>query len=628
MVRRRSVVSLAVVAAGVATVARADVNVIPRPRQFTEGPGAFTITTATRVAVEPHVAAAVDAAGALVERLAAVGLPLATVDGDAPAAGTVVLTTRGADPALGDEGYALDVTPAGVVVRAPGAAGLFYGVQTLLQLMPPAVFGRTPVAGGAVAVPAVHVVDAPRFRWRGLMLDVARHFEPKPVVLALLDQMATHKLNVFHWHLTDDQGWRLEIKKYPKLTAVGGWRDAAGFGLDPRLSTAYGPDGRYGGFYTQADVRDVLAYAAARHVTVVPEIEMPGHASAARRAYPEFFAPDPPPAPGQVRCDAGVFNAIYDPADERTFAFLQDVLGEVIDLFPSPFIHVGGDEVPKGPWLGNPADVAFMKSHHLSAEQLQSYFAARVGRFIASRGRRMVGWDEILEGGLAPGATVMSWRGTDGGRAAAAAGHDVVMTPGGYVYLDAEQGRGTEPHERGTVLTVRRVYGYEPVPDGLPAGQAGHVLGVQGNLWTEYVPNGPWAQYMVWPREAAVAEVGWTPAADRRWPDFARRVAADERRWDAMGVNYRPLADDDLTRAVHASDDGKRLVIDPLPGATVRYTTDGTFPAPDGPAYAGPVPMPSGRVRVVARYFQPGRVATPAAAATFVDGRPVAAGER
>ncbi len=619
--------SLAVIAAAAALVggspavpARAAVDIIPRPREATAGAGTFTFTPSTVVAAEARSAGAESAAKALTGRLAAAGVPMAPAG---RAAGEdVLITTAGADSTLGDEGYTLDVTPAGIAIRAPHAAGLFYGVQTLLQLMPPAVYATAAARGVTWTVPVVHIVDAPRFQWRGLHLDVARHFEPKSAVLAVLDQMAVHKLNVFHWHLTDDQGWRIEIKKYPKLTSVGAWRDSAGFGLDSKLSTTYGPDGKYGGFYTQDDVREVVAYAAARHISIVPEIEMPGHASAALRAYPQFGVPAA--ASSDVKGDAGIFNGVYEPANEETFTFLQDVLGEVMDLFPGPFIHVGGDEVPKGPWQNNPPDVAFMKAHGLAGpDQLQSYFVQRIGKFIASRGRRMIGWDEILEGGLAPDATVMSWRGTEGGKAAAGAGHDVVMTPNPYTYMDSEQSGsfGAEPHTRGAVLTVQKAYSYEPVPPGLPADQVHHVLGTQGCLWTEYVPNLPWAEYLIWPREAALSEVGWSPAADRNWDDFARRLPAEQRRLDAMGVNYRPLESDGLTHQIRLVD-GK-IVIDPVPGTRTRYTTDADYPTPDSAVYAGPVPLPGGWVQVAARYFRPGVVATEATAATFLDGRAV-----
>jgi hexosaminidase len=615
------------VSGDVSGAAADSIAVIPQPQHVELRPGEFRLAADAKIIVDPGASDASDVAQQLVDRLNAAGLhlALAPAGGGAPPAGAITFSMQGADASLGDEGYLLLVTSRGVSIKAPHSAGLFYGMQTLLQLLPPAAFAPRPGASVDWTIPAVQITDQPRFRWRGLLLDVSRHFEPKEEILRYLDQMAMHKLNVFHWHLTDDQGWRIEIRKYPKLTQIGAWRDSAGFGLDPKLSTTYGPDGRYGGFYTQDDVREVVAYAARLHISILPEIEMPGHASAARRAYPEYFVPAPPPEPGQVKGDAGIFNGVYDPANDQTFTFVQDILSEVMDLFPSPYIHIGGDEVPKGPWNGNPPDIAFMKEKHLTPDQLQSYFVSRIGKFIESRGKRMIGWDEILEGGLAPDATVMSWRGTEGGLAAARADHDVVMTPSPYVYLDKEQGTGTEPHERGSVLTAQTAYAYEPVPQGLPANLQHHVLGLQGNLWTEYVPNMPWAQYMTWPREAALAEVGWTAVAEKHWDDFARRLVVEQQRLDQMGVNYRPIEDDQLTSAIHLDPaDASQLAIDnPFPGSTIRYTLDATYPTTDSPTYTGAVKLPGGWVQAAARYFQPGKIATAAAAGKFLDGRPV-----
>ena len=613
--RKMCLLSLMSAACGLqASGSRAEsIAIIPKPMTVQENAGTFQLPST------PTVAGSGPAAMWLMSQI---GGGLSQAPPVTKEAGAIRFVIADTDNTLGEEGYTLDINGDGIVIRAKADTGLFYGAVSLMQMLPPAVLASHSIDKAGVSLPYVHIVDKPRFQWRGLMLDCARHFTTKDNVEHLLDQMAMHKLNVFHWHLTDDQGWRIEIKQYPKLTSIGAWRDKAGFGMDPKLSTTYGPDGKYGGFYTQDDIKEVVAYAAKLHILIVPEIEMPGHASAALRAYPEYFVPAPPPEPGQVLGDAGIFNGIYEPANDQTFVFLQNVLTEVMALFPSPYIHVGGDEVPKGPWEHNPVDIAFMKAHHMAGgEQLQSYFVTRIGKFITSQGRRMIGWDEILEGGLAPDAVVMSWRGTKGGLAASKADHDVVMTPSPYVYLDYEQGRGTEPREVGGFLPIRKTYGYEPVPEGLTAAQAHHVLGIQGNLWTEYVPNFQRAEYMFWPRAAAVAETGWTAAKDKNWDDFARRLKVDEQRDNAMGIDYRPLQDDDLKSAVHLVD-GK-IVIDPLPGTTVHYTIDGTFPTIDSPTYTGPIDLPGGFVQAAARYFTPGIQATPAAAADFLDGHAV-----
>ena len=313
--------------------------------------------------------------------------------------GGILLTTKDANTNLGAEGYELTVTPDSVVIRAPTQAGLFYGVQTLFQLLPPEIFSSNVVRDVDWQMPCVQIEDWPRFKWRGLMLDVSRHFFNKSEVETILDAMALHKLNVFHWHLTDDQGWRIEIKKYPKLTQIGAWRPGVGFGFDPKSTTAYGPDGRYGGFYTPADIREVVKYAAARHITVVPEIEMPGHSTAALAAYPQFSCTG---GPFTMPLTGGIFNGIYNPANEETFKFLDDVLTEVFQLFPGKYVHIGGDEVPKDTWKNSPACQALMKREGLKNEdELQSWFIRRIEKFVSAHGRTMIGWSEILQGGLA-----------------------------------------------------------------------------------------------------------------------------------------------------------------------------------------------------------------------------------
>jgi hexosaminidase len=602
-----------------------DVAIIPRPQKVQRADGRFQFTPEVSILVQGGQPAT-DAAAILAQTLsgaAGLNLHINQSELDQPGDNNILLTTRGADASLGDEGYELVVTPRGVLIRASNGAGLFYGVQSLLQLLPPGVYGKAPVSGVDWSVPAVSISDRPRFRWRGIMLDVARHFEPADAVLQYLDVLAMHKINVFHWHLVDDQGWRIEIKKYPRLTQVGAWRDQAGFGIDPRLSTTFGPDGRYGGFYTQDEIRRVVSYAARLHITVVPEIEMPGHSTAALAAYPQFSTTG---GPFTIGADAGVFHGVYSAGNEQTFSFLQDVLTEVMDLFPSPYIHVGGDEVPEDSW-DDPADRKLIADQKLSGpQQVETYFINRIARFIDSRGRKLIGWDEILNPGLAPDAAVMSWRGTSNGATAAAAGHDVVMSPTAYCYLDFQQGTNTEPMPwLGPVYPASRLYSFDPVANLTPQ-QAAHILGVQGNLWTESVPNISRAQYMTWPRAAAVAEIGWTDASLQEYASFKGRMLADEARLDAMGVNYRPIEEDDLHDVVRMiPSDPTHVEIQPVvAGAEIRYTVDGSYPTRQSASYTGPLPVPPGnRVAIKAGFFRPGSAATIVAAADFLDGKPV-----
>jgi hexosaminidase len=404
-------------------------------------------------------------------------------------------------------------------------------------LLPPEVFAAKPVAGGDWKIPCAQIEDQPRFKWRGLLLDVARHFFTKNEVKQLLDVLAMQKINTLHMHLTDDQGWRVEIKKYPRLTEIGAWRKDAGFGLDPKASTAYGPDGRYGGYYTQDDIREIVAYARARHITVVPEIEMPGHSSAALSAFPELSCNGGPYTPN---AQGGVFAGVYCAGKDETFDFLQNVLAEVHQLFPCAYIHIGGDEVPKDNWKKCPRCQARIKQEGLKSEhELQSYFIRRIEKFINAQGRTLIGWSEIREGGLAQNAVVMDWIG--GAVEAASAGHDVIMSPTGYCYLDYYQStnHATEPKAIGGYLPLSKVYSFEPLPAKLDPQYQSHILGAQGNLWTEYVPNFKHAQYMVFPRLCALAEVTWSPQSSRKWEDFLRRLPTQYQRFDQLGVNYR-----------------------------------------------------------------------------------------
>lgn len=447
-------------------------------------------------------------------------------NGPAVAGDDRVTATIRADAPEGAEAYLLDVAPDRIAISARDARGLVYGAQTLRQL----------AAASPAAIPAVRIEDAPRFPWRGLHLDVSRHFFPVDFIKKYIDALAAFKLNTFHWHLTDDQGWRLEIERYPKLTEVGAWRTETIVGHARRGPKGY--DGvRHGGFYTQHQAREVVAYAKERGVSVLPEIEMPGHSLAALAAYPELANV---PGPFEVRTTWGISDEVFSPT-EATFTFLENVLREVMDVFPSEYIHIGGDEAPKKRWKESAEAQALMKKEGLADEEaLQSWFVRRIERFLNANGRRLVGWDEILEGGLAPNATVMSWRGTAGGIAAAKEDHDVVMAPQADLYFDHYQADPEhEPLAIGGMTPLEDTYGYEPIPAELSAEEAKHVLGPEGCVWTEYMPTSRQVEYMAYPRVLALAEIAWSPREARDLASFKTRLPAALRVLDGLGIGYR-----------------------------------------------------------------------------------------
>jgi hexosaminidase len=462
---------------------------------------------------------------------------------------TAPLSHQGSE--LGSDGYQLQVDGNGVHIEASSTTGLFYGVQTLRQLLPSEAFASK-AQSVQWAIPHVQVVDEPRFGWRGLHLDVGRHFMPVEFIKKYIDLLALHKMNRFHWHLTEDQGWRIEIRKYPKLTEVGACRDETMIGhywdrpwwawLTFWKEAPHQYDGqRYCGHYTQHEVREIVAYAASRHVTVVPEIELPGHAQAAVVAYPELASSDEKIG---VKREWGISHHIYNPEDS-TIEFLKDVLTEVLELFPGEYIHIGGDEAHKDLWENNPRVAELMRERGLAnVDEMQSWFIKQFDVFLAENGRRLIGWDEILEGGLAPGATVMSWRGAEGGIAAATAGHDVVMADNRYTYFDYYQSKPKkdEPLAIGGYLPLEKVYHYDPIPSELNEQQAKHILGAQGQLWTEYMKTPEHVEYMAFPRAAALAEVVWRyqPAEQRDFERFLKRLQIHNRRLDQLEVNYRP----------------------------------------------------------------------------------------
>ena len=430
---------------------------------------------------------------------------------------------------LGKEGYLLKVNTSTIIITAASPNGIFYGMQTLKQLLP------VKAENGILRVPVVDIKDQPRFAWRGSMLDVCRHFSPVSFIKKYIDILAMYKLNTFHWHLTDDQGWRIEIKKYPLLAEISGWRDETVVGHNTSEYDGIG----YGGFYTQEQAREIVRYAAERYITVVSEIEMPGHSSAALAAYPQLGCTG---GPYKVQGKWGVFRDVYCAGKDETFVFLQNVLDEIMDIFPSEFIHVGGDECPKDAWKECPDCQKRIKDNHLKDErELQSWFITKMDHYLTSKGRRLIGWDEILEGGLAPQAAVMSWRGIEGGIEAARQNHDVVMSPTSYMYIDYYQSKDTEnePLAIGGFLPLEKVYSYDPLPVELNANEAKHILGVQTNLWTEYVTNTKKAEYMLLPRLEAEAEVAWTKKENKDFDNFAHRLDTDYLRLEKMGINFR-----------------------------------------------------------------------------------------
>jgi len=507
-------------------------NLIPLPRVVIEREENLTLDPDTRIAERGSDPDIDRVATYLAERLRSVTgyeVPVGAAD---PTGAPATIELAIDSSVVEDEGYVLDVTASHVQISAKGARGLFYGVQTLRQLLPPEVDASGKTAGVTWTLPAIRIEDSPRFLYRGMHLDVSRHFFSLDFVKRYIDLMALYKMNTFHWHLTDDQGWRIEIKKYPKLTEIGAMRKQTVVGR-PGPDALY--DGQpYGGFYTQEEVRDVVAYAAARFVKVLPEIEMPGHSLAALAAYPELACT---PGPFETATTWGVFEDIFCPS-EQTFQFLTDVLGEVVALFPDAYVHVGGDEVPEMRWQTSPvAQEVVTREGLASAADLETYFIGRIGAYLKSNGRQVVGWDEIVGRGRVDGATVMSWLGQEKAIEAAQQGYPVIMTPIAYCYFDqAQSADASELLSSGGYLPLDKVYQFDPLPAGLDT--AGPVLGGQGNLWTEYVATNAHAESMVFPRMLALSEALWSPQAARSYRDFVARLSGNAKHLDALGVNY------------------------------------------------------------------------------------------
>ncbi|HVJ36695.1 MAG TPA: family 20 glycosylhydrolase [Stenotrophomonas sp.] len=573
---------------------------IPAPAEVRLGQGSFVLG--------PHVVVRAADAGAAataqqfiagLERTSGLRLALAPT-GSRAGKGEIVFAI---DPkaATTPEGYVLDISGDGVRARAADARGLFYAAVTLWQLAP--ARGQA----GVAALPAAHIVDAPRFGWRGLSLDSARHFQSVEEIKSLLDAMALHKFNTFHWHLTDDQGWRIEIKRYPKLTEVGGCRIPAGDG-------GIGADGKpvpYCGFYTQEQIREVVRYAHERHIAVMPEIDIPGHATAAIAAYPELGVSGQPVV---VSNEWGVNTNLFN-ADEGTLQFFENVLAEVLPLFPDRYVHLGGDEAVKDQWKASPRMQARIRELGLKDEEaLQAWMLKRLERYLVAHDKLMIGWDEIIDGGLPPEAAVMSWRGIEGALAAARQGHDVVMAPSSVLYLDYHQTDSPdEPPGRPALSELPRVYDFDPVPEALEASQRGHILGLQGNTWTEHMRSFARVEHAMFPRAAAVAEIGWSPRAKRDYADFRSRLPHLLALYRAWNVGYAQTPFQPKVEIARGSDDGHlRITLsDRLGYDEVRYTTDGSVPTATSPRYTAPFELALPAKLQAASFWQGAALAAP-----------------
>ncbi len=493
------------------------------------------------------------------------------------------------------EGYVLEVNANGVAIKAGTENGLFYGIQTLLQLVP---------VNGVKKLPCVYIEDEPRFSWRGMLMDNCRHMFSVTYIKKFIDQLAKHKLNKFHWHLTEDQGWRIEIKKYPKLQEIAAYRNGTQIGPNRKKDV---DSIKYGGYYTQEQIKEVVAYATSRFVEVIPEIEMPGHSVAAITAYPYLACGDVSfenGKPFEVRKVWGVSKDLYCAGNDTVFTFLEDVLNEVMPLFPSQYIHIGGDEAPHDAWHTCPKCQARIKKEGLKDEAaLQSWFIQRMEKFINSKGKKIIGWEEIMQGGLADNATVHSWLGVESGLKAAKSGHDVIMSPYSHLYIDGYQADPKiEPMAIGYWVPIDSVYAFEPVHPALTETEAKHILGAQGNLWTEFIGTEDYFEYMVYPRIAALAEIDWTPKALKNFEDFKSRLSTQYQRYDKQGIQFRiPVAV--IETVVNKDSTVKVTLNDPTKASTIRYTTDGSDVNEQSSVYKQPVVLKKGEVIRYALFF-------------------------
>ncbi len=577
-----------------------DIRIIPEPVSVTRSNGTFTLPQT--VIIETGDQSEIKTIATLLgNRIgASTGYSVSQVTRNSSATIHLALNTP-AQSSLGNEGYSMTITPTDITIKANRPAGLYYGVQTMMQVFPTAIESGTPVKGVQWVAPCVSINDYPRFAWRGLMLDVSRHFFTKQEVMAFIDQMSKYKFNLLHWHLTDDEGWRVEIKSLPKLTEVGAW-NVKRVGTFGNFSKPTPDEPRnYGGFYTQDDIREVVRYAQERFVNILPEVDVPGHSLSAVASYPELSctpgADQYKVRSGEMIMDwhAGGFTALIDntlcPANEKVYSFLDKVFSELSQLFPFDYIHVGGDECAKNFWEKSDAIKNLMQKEKLKTmEEVQSYFEKRVSKIIEAKGKKLIGWDEILEGGLAPNAVVMSWRGIQGGIEAAKQGHEVVMSPAPFVYLDYMQSdRTIEPPVYAT-LRLKKVYSFEPVPEGV---DSKFVKGGQANIWTEQIYNARHLQYMVWPRSFAVAESVWSPKEKKEWNGFVKRVESSFERFDYEHVRYSPALYDPVIVAKKDGKDSLEVELSTeVEGLDIYYSFDNSSPDNYYPKYDKPLSIP------------------------------------
>lgn len=554
--------------------------IVPLPHKMVQLQGEFMVRADTEIFVEKGNLEALRTGRYLAELLSpAMGRKIEIVETEKNEGLTngILLTAQGAEETLGSEGYVLSVRPDEVVIRASTGAALFYGVQTLRQLLPAEIERRSSIENINWTVPCILIEDSPQYSWRGMHLDVARHFFSKEFIKNFIDVIAQYKINRFHLHLTDDQGWRIEIKRYPALTEKGAWRDDIGWRLDPASSQHYDEQGRYGGYYSQDDLREIIAYADERHITIIPEIDVPGHSMAALTQFPELTCTG---APEKVFC-AG---------NEKSYEFLEHVFAEVAALFPAEYVHIGADEVFKGlKWGDCTLCQEKIKEEGLKdTHELQSYFSRRVENILKAYGKEIIGWDEVHDDELSLDAMMMGWRGMQFATKAAQRGHDVIMCPTVYCYFDYIQGEARfEPTGRTfRVVPLEKVYSFEPVPTDLPAELAKHIIGVQGCIWSEYIPNEQQVEYMAFPRLFALAEVAWTHGQLRDWVDFQKRMFAIFPRLEMMNVNYRlPNPETAHKTILFSGEAAVTFKPAPDPEVRIRYTLDGTTPDVSSPEF-------------------------------------------